>query len=245
MTDIEELSKNFLACVKDLSNELEETTKNLESLSIKKSNIEKKLESFQELISMHQKEDSNVPAQLLRATFKVDPDGDELEETTKTLERLSIKKSNIDPDGDEDEDVTNINQLNIEGTPKFGDILDLSGYRCYNWLGVVGKNGNIERSNTTIGHKGDVERGFTIPLNICKYLKDPVKKYSKLHLLTENLHYITGYELNYENYLVQDSVKRGSEVALNSLYVYMCNASEIDKWTLYAYDDKYNEIEIE
>ena len=225
MTDIKELSKNFEECVNDMSDELEETTKNLESLSIKKSNIEKKLESFQEsfqeLISMYKKEDSNVPAQLLRAIIKVDPDGDD------------------------DEDVTNINQLNIEGTPKFGDILDLSGYRCYNWLGVVGKNGNIERSNTSIGNKGDVERGFTIPLNICKYLKDPVKKYSKLHLLTGNLHYITGYELNYENYLVQDSVKRGSEVGLNSLYVYMCNASNIDKWTLYAYDDKYNGIKIE
>lgn len=224
LPSIEVLSKSFLGCITDINNELKETCESINRLNDKKSNLKKQLESFQDLISMHQKEDSNSKPQLLRAKVKVDPDGDE--------------------DDEDSRNVTHINQLNIDGTPKFGDILDFTGYRCYSWV-FVGKNGKIERANSSIGHVGDCERGVTVPLNICKYLKEPVKKYSNLSELTGNFHYITGYELNYEDKLVQDYVQHGSDVPLNCLYVYMCDASSIEDWTLYAYDDKHNEIKIE
>jgi hypothetical protein len=224
LPSIEVLSKSFLGCITDINKELTETCESINRLNDKKSNLKKQLESFQDLISMHKKEDSNSKPQLLRATVKVDPDGHE--------------------DDKDSRNVTHINQLNIEGTPKFGDMLDFTGYRCYSWV-FVGKNGKIERANSSIGHMGDCERGVTVPLNICKYLKEPVKKYSNLSELTGNFHYITGYELNYEDKLVQDYVKHGYEVPLNCRYVYMCDASSIEDWTLYAYDHEDNEIKIE
>jgi len=84
-----------------------------------------------------------------------------------------------------------------EDSFKFGDILDTAGNRHYGYT-FVGKNGlceNTERINSL-----NYEEGVTVPINISKYLKDTVSKYSN-YKWDESC--ILVYELPYHDVTVQ------------------------------------------
>ena len=153
-------------------------------------------------------EDSTTPSQVLRAWSIAKDDWGE----------------SIDYDDERFDKITHISHVECESEPKFGDILDFTGYRHYSWM-FVGKNGELLGPSGNYDchcYSDNIECGVVVPADICKYLKDPWKKYSSIPC-------IQAYELLYNSKIVQSY----KNVPKNCLYTYLVN--EYEQWELYAY----------
>lgn len=157
--------------------------------------------------------------------------------TKPVIYTARVIKEDDDDDSDNEDisNITNINQVEVDGTPKFGDILDFTGYRHYSWM-FVGKNNKLIHSNGMYEchpFYDNIEAGAVVPQDICKYLRDPWKKYMSISE-------IQAYEVLYNSTIVQ----KYRNVPKNCLYVYMLDYDESYDWELYAYKDN-TEVKIE
>lgn len=129
----------------------------------------------------------------------------------------------IDYDNDNSE-ITHISEVECESEPKFGDILDFTGYRHYSWM-FVGKDGKLLPPSGNYDchpYADNIEYGVVVPIEISRYLEDPWKKYSSIEC-------IQAYELPYNSKIVQSY----KNVPKDCLYTYLVN--DCDEWELYAY----------
>jgi len=163
----------------------------------------------EKLINIPQEDikDSNTPARVLSAKVFIRDDDFNI----------------IGYDGSRNE-INHISQVECECEPKFGDILDFTGYRHYSWM-FVGKDGKLlDPSGNYDCHPfaDNIECGVVVPIEICKYLEDPWKKYSSIEC-------VQAYELPYNSKIVQTY----KNVPKDCLYTYLVN--EYQQWELYAY----------
>lgn len=157
-------------------------------------------------------EDSNTPAKVLRAWIKNEDDDEDFDE-------------------DDTSNIIHINQLNIESEPKFGDMLDFTGYRHYS-IKFVGKDGSVISNNYCTGLDDNIECGLQVPADICRYLKDPWKKYQS------NIDECIGaFELPVNSKIV----KGYKNVPENCLYTYLRNW-DMGDWELTATDKNSQEV---
>ena len=121
-------------------------------------------------------------------------------------------------------EITHISEVECESEPKFGDILDFTGYRHYSWM-FVGKDGKLLPPSGNYDchqYADNIENGVVVPAEISRYLEDPWKKYSSIEC-------VQAYELPYNSKIVQSY----KNVPKDCLYTYLVN--EYEKWVLYAY----------
>lgn len=132
--------------------------------------------------------------------------------------------NNIDPSDEDFQKITHISHVECESEPKFGDILDFTGYRHYSWM-FVGKNGKLFHASGNYDchcYSDNIEYGVVVPVEISRYLEDPWKKYSSNVC-------VQAYELTYNSKIVQSY----KNVPKDCLYTYLLN--EYEQWELYAY----------
>ena len=156
---------------------------------------------------------------------------EDIEDSTTPFQVLSawtIAKDDwgesIDYDDERFNKITHISQVECESEPKFGDILDFTGYRHYSWM-FVGKDGKLLSASGSYDshpYAGEIESGVVIPVEICRYLEDPWNKYKTNQC-------VRAYELIYNSKIVQSY----KNVPKNCLYVYFMD--EYEQWKLYAY----------
>ena len=155
---------------------------------------------------------------------------EDIEESTpsQVLRAWSIAKddwgNNIDPNNEDFQKITHISDVECECEPKFGDILDFTGYRHYSWM-FVGKNGKLFHASGNYDchcYSDNIEYGVVVPIEISRYLEDPWKKYSSNAC-------VQAYELTYNSKIVQNY----KNVPKDCLYTYLVN--EYEQWELYAY----------
>lgn len=130
----------------------------------------------------------------------------------------------IDYDDERFDKITHISQVKCEIEPKFGDILDFTGYRHYSWM-FVGKDGKLLSASGNYDshpYADAIESGVVVPVEISRYLEDPWNKYSSNVC-------VRAYELIYNSKIVQSY----KNVPKNCLYTYLVN--EYEQWELYAY----------
>ena len=121
-------------------------------------------------------------------------------------------------------EITHISEVECESEPKFGDILDFTGYRHYSWV-FVGKDGKLLPPSGNYDchqYADNIECGVVVPAEISRYLEDPWKKYSSIKC-------VQAYELPYNSKIVQTY----KNVPKDCLYTYLVN--EYEQWVLYAY----------
>ena len=121
-------------------------------------------------------------------------------------------------------EITHISEVECESEPKFGDILDFTGYRHYSWM-FVGKDGKLLPPSGNYDchqYADNIECGVVVPIEISRYLEDPWKKYSSIKC-------VQAYELPYNSKIVQTY----KNVPKDCLYTYLVN--EYEQWVLYAY----------
>ena len=121
-------------------------------------------------------------------------------------------------------EITHISEVECESEPKFGDILDFTGYRHYSWM-FVGKDGKLLPPSGNYDchqYADNIECGVVVPIEISRYLEDPWKKYSSIEC-------VQAYELPYNSKIVQTY----KNVPKDCLYTYLVN--EYEQWVLYAY----------
>lgn len=137
---------------------------------------------------------------------------------------LLEKYKNTD-DFDYQTELTNVNvfQEGICDTINFGDIIDPTGHRHYDYT-FVSKDGSLVNTNRHHYNVIDQEFGVTVPFDICKHLDDAVSKYKKINS------YIVSYELPYHDATVQKY-----KVPENHLYEYAFDFdSEVwNLWVIY------------
>jgi len=83
---------------------------------------------------------------------------------------------------DDNSEITHISEVECESEPKFGDILDFTGYRHYSWV-FVGKDGKLLPPSGNYDchqYADNIECGVVVPAEISRYLEDPWKKYSSI-----------------------------------------------------------------
>ena len=122
-------------------------------------------------------------------------------------------------------EITHISEVECESEPKFGDILDFTGYRHYSWM-FVGKDGKLLPASGNYDchpFADNIEYGVVVPIEISRYLEDPWKKYSSIEC-------IQAYELPYNSKIVQSY----KNVPKDCLYTYLFDYDS-DEWQLYAY----------
>ena len=158
-------------------------------------------------------EDSDRKAKIIEVNFNPDRD---IECHNEYGEFGNIK--NIS-DFEEDE---------LCGIPKFGDIIDFTGYRHYS-MKFVGKGGELISNRFSYGYGDDIESSLQVPWEICMYLNNPLKKY-------KSFEFIASYELCYNNLLVQSY----KEVTLDKCYIYL-HDYDYDEWQMLSYDVNGNE----
>ena len=125
---------------------------------------------------------------------------------------------------DDNSEITHISEVECESEPKFGDILDFTGYRHYSWV-FVGKDGKLLPPSGNYDchqYADNIECGVVVPIEISRYLEDPWKKYSSIKC-------VQAYELPYNSKIVQTY----KNVPKDCLYTYLVN--EYEQWVLYAY----------
>ena len=125
---------------------------------------------------------------------------------------------------DDNSEITHISEVECESEPKFGDILDFTGYRHYSWV-FVGKDGKLLPPSGNYDchqYADNIECGVVVPAEISRYLEDPWKKYSSIKC-------VQAYELPYNSKIVQTY----KNVPKDCLYTYLVN--EYEQWVLYAY----------
>jgi len=216
-----EILNNKLQIIEDIK--LEEIRKKNEEMYIqqienKKNNIKDLIEyenSILNTIREEDMEDSNTTAKILSAKIKNKDDDDGW-------------------DGVDTSNITHINQLIIEGDPKFGDMLDFTGYRHYS-IKFVGKDGSVIRNNYCTGIDDNIESGLQVPSDICRYLTDPWKKYQP---------YIDTCIGAFELPVNSKIVKSYKNVPKNCLYTYLHNWDNYD-WELIATNENTQDQKIE
>ena len=118
-----------------------------------------------------------------------------------------------------------ISEVECESEPKFGDIIDFTGYRHYSWM-FVGKDGKLLPASGNYDchpFADNIEYGVVVPIEISRYLEDPWKKYSSIEC-------IQAYELPYNSKIVQSY----KNVPKDCLYTYLFDYDS-GEWQLYAY----------
>lgn len=140
-----------------------------------------------------------------------------------------LEKYKNSNDFDYETDLTNVNMFEqgICDTINFGDIIDPTGHRHYNYT-FVSKDGSL--INTYRHHYNviDQEFGVTVPFDICKHLDDAVSKYKNHNLIGNEV--IVSFELPYHDVTVQKY-----NVPENHLYEYVFNYDS-GVWNLYVID---------
>lgn len=167
------------------------------------------IDNEKRMLNFNFKIEQSTPARVIRATVFIRD------------ENFKI----IGYDGSRNE-INHISQVECESEPKFGDILDFTGYRHYDWM-FVGKDGKLlPPSGNYDCHPfaDNIECGVVVPAEICKYLEDPWKKYSSNKC-------VQAYELPYNSKIVQTY----KNVPKDSLYVYEMDYDNTYDWQLYAY----------
>ena len=122
-------------------------------------------------------------------------------------------------------EITHISSVFTSREPKFGDIIDFTGYRHYSWM-FVGKDGKLLAPSGNYDchpYADNIECGVVVPAEISRYLEDPWKKYSSNEC-------IQAYELPYNSKIVQSY----KNVPKDCLYTYLFDYDS-SEWQLYAY----------
>lgn len=134
---------------------------------------------------------------------------------------------------DYETDLTNVNMFEqgICDTINFGDIIDPTGHRHYNYT-FVSKDGSLINTNRSHYNVIDQEFGVTVPFDICKYLDDAVSKYKNHNLIWNEV--IVSFELPYHDVTVQKY-----KVPENHLYEYVFDY-DTDIWDLWVIDKNGN-----
>jgi hypothetical protein len=238
MTEFESHDENYIKQLIDLKKkELSELENQLKKINDKKAEKAKqnyiKLQEHNNLLKIKTME-TMIKENM---EFKLNEEDMEDSNTIAIIHGARKKTDDEDDDDDDISNITNINQVEVYGTPKFGDILDFTGYRHYSWM-FVGKNGKLIHCHGTYEchpYYDNIESGAVVPQDICKYLNDPWKKYS-------NCEPIQAYEILYNSMIVQKYIIQ--KVPKNCLYVYMVDYDESYDWELYAYKDD-TEVKVE
>ena len=215
--------------IDDKKRELQELENQLKTMT-----MYEKLDEYKQNYMNLQEQKTKTMETMIEENMEYNINEEDMEDsnTKPIIHNARVLSENDDDDDDDFNNITNINQVKVDGTPNFGDILDFTGYRHYSWK-FIGKNGNlIDCSGMYECHPyyDNIESGAVVPQDICKYLKDPWKKYMSISE-------IQAYEILYNSLIVQ----KYSNVPKNCLYVYMFDGCD---WELYAYKDD-TEIKVE
>lgn len=140
-----------------------------------------------------------------------------------------LEKYKNSDDFDYETDLKNVNMFeqDICDTINFGDIIDPSGHRHYDYT-FVSKDGSLVNTNRHHHNVIDQEFGVTVPFDICKHFDDAVSKY-KNHNLKGN-EVIVSFELPYHDVTVQKY-----QVPEDHLYEYVFDY-DTGVWNLWVID---------
>jgi len=155
-----------------------------------------------------------------------------MEESDRQANIIQVSPDDDDEDIDEwMERIQNVSEFKegeCSSIPKFGDIIDFTGYRHYG-MKFVGKEGKLIKTSLKYGYGDDIEAGLQVPWEICMYLKNPLEKYKYFD-------FVASFELCYNNLIVQ-----GYKAAtLDKCYIYL-HDFDCDEWQLLSYDVNGNE----
>ena len=157
---------------------------------------------------------------------------DKMEDSDRKAKIIELSPG-VDVDDDDEwmERIKNVSEFKegeCSSIPKFGDIIDFTGYRHYG-MKFVGKGGELISNRFSYGYGDDIESSLQVPWEICMYLNNPLKKY-------KSFEFIASYELCYNNLLVQTY----KEVTLDKCYIYL-HDYDYDEWQMLSYDVNGNE----
>ena len=212
----EEELKDLKLKLKNLQNKRIEKDNVKRYEDIKKRNIcifEKYINAVKEWCkdenAIYKMEDSDTKANII----EVSPDDDD-EDIDEWMERI--------------QNVSEFKEGECSSIPKFGDIIDFTGYRHYG-MKFVGKEGKLIKTSLKYGYGDDIEAGLQVPWEICMYLNNPLEKYKYLD-------FVVSFELCYNNLIVQAY----KAVTLDKCYIYL-HDFDYDEWQLISYDVNGNE----
>lgn len=167
---------------------------------------------------------------------------EEMENSEIPAKLFQVKRADYDENDDNNQynadDSTGITHIDeivtlCGGKPRFGDMLDFTQYRHYSIM-FVGKNGSIVSNKYATCISDDIEYGLQVSADICRYLKDPLKKY-------KDHPYVAAFELPYDNKIVQNY----KNVPKNCLYTYLNDFYETGEWELYVTNKDCEEVLLE
>lgn len=145
----------------------------------------------------------------------------------KESDLLDKYKNSDDFDYETDLKHVNMFEKGICDTINFGDIIDPSGHRHYDYT-FVSKDGSFVNTNRHHYNVIDQEFGVTVPFDICKHLNDAVSKYQEFTKKGNEI--IVAFELPYHDVTVQKY-----KVPENHLYEYVFDY-DTGIWDLWVID---------